>query len=115
MADYFAMRGIPSPILITGQTSNGSCILSSTCNGSLPVNARCVKGCVFNAPDGCPTAGVYLHNVTVHDTVRRPAINMSLGQVSEITGDLQGINSAGCVPAHIAGSGSTLMVSCAKA
>jgi hypothetical protein len=108
----FGSQKIPSPILITGQTSNGSCILSSTCKGALPVNATCAKGCSFNAPDGCPTVGVYLHNVTVHDTVRRPAINMSLGKVSGITGDLQAVNTAGCVPAQITGAGSTLKVTC---
>ena len=110
----FGSQSIPAPILITGQTSNGSCILSSTCKGSLPVNAKCAKGCTFNPPDGCPTAGVYLHNVTVHDTVRRPAINMSLGKVSGITGDLRLVNPAGCLPARVTGAGSTLKVTCAK-
>ena len=57
-------------------------------------------------------SGVHLNNVTVHDSVHRPAINMIGGAVQDVTGDLHVVNPTGCLSANITGTNNTLKVDC---
>ena len=55
---------------------------------------------------------VHLNNVTVHDSVHRPAIIMLGGAVQDVTGDLHVVNPTGCLSANITGTNNTLKVDC---
>ena len=105
------------------QTHNSQEILAEDKPSSLQLNL--VNSSIFNVSAAAPApiwvegrnalcAGVHLDNVTVHDFVHRSAIDMKLGAVQGVTGDLRVINPTGCVPPHITGTGNTLKITCTR-
>lgn len=98
-------------------------ILAEDKPASLKLNI--VNATISNVSANCPApiwlegrnalcAGIKLQNVTVHDSLHRSVINMKMGAVQDVTGDLHVVNPAGCMPTNITGTGNTLKVTCTK-